>query len=118
MRDWRIVEGGPRFDEAMRIEVAPDATLLVSGVEGASTGSRRAGTFQWRISTDGRVLSRRAASDLGFASIDAVILGEKLESFYGRKIHFHKFLAQAMQSGAEDLEVGKLAEFLETELNT
>ncbi|MBW3596200.1 MAG: acyl carrier protein [Planctomycetes bacterium] len=54
--------------------------------------------------------------DLGFASIDAVILGEKLEVYYGQKIPFNKFLAQLMQSGAEDLEVGQLAAFLEAEL--
>jgi acyl carrier protein len=58
----------------------------------------------------------RFFADLGFASIDAIILGEKLEVYYGQKIPFHKFLAQAMQSGAEDLEVGQLAEFLAQEL--
>lgn len=60
----------------------------------------------------------RFFSDLGFASIEAVILGEKLEEYYGRKIAFHKFLAQAMQRGAEDLEVGELAAFLETDLQS
>jgi acyl carrier protein len=60
----------------------------------------------------------RFFADLGFASIDAIILGEKLESYYGQRIPFHKFLAQVMQSGAEDLEVGRLAEFLEHELRT
>ncbi len=59
----------------------------------------------------------RFFGDLGFASIDAVILGEKLEAYYGQKISFHKFLAQVMQSGAEDLEVGQLAEFLTQELS-
>jgi acyl carrier protein len=58
----------------------------------------------------------RFFGDLGFASIDAVILGEKLQQFYGRPIAFNKFLTQLMQSGAEDLEVGVLAEFLESEL--
>ncbi len=59
----------------------------------------------------------RFFGDLGFASIDAVILGEKLEAYYGRKIAFNKFLVQVMQSGAEDLEVGQLAEFLNQEFN-
>ena len=58
----------------------------------------------------------RFFGDLGFASIDAVILGEKLEAHYGQKIAFNRFIAEAMQSGAEDLEVGRLAAFLETEL--
>jgi acyl carrier protein len=55
--------------------------------------------------------------DLGFASIEAVILGERLEEHYGQKIPFNKFLAELMQSGAEDIAVGKLAEFLERELS-
>jgi acyl carrier protein len=58
----------------------------------------------------------RFFGDLGFASIDAVILGEKLETYYGQKIAFNRFIAETMQSGAEDLEVGRLAAFLETEL--
>ncbi len=58
----------------------------------------------------------RFFGDLGFASIDAVILGEKLEAYYGRRIPFNKFLVQVMESGAEDLEVGQLAAFLQREL--
>ncbi len=60
----------------------------------------------------------RFFGDLGFASIDAVILGEQLETYYGRKIAFNRFLVELMESGAEDLEVGQLAEFLERELAT
>ena len=50
--------------------------------------------------------------ELGFASIDAIVLGEELEKFYGRKFPFHSFLAAAQASGAEDISVGELAEFL------
>jgi acyl carrier protein len=54
--------------------------------------------------------------DLGFASIEAVILGERLEEHYGQKIPFNKFLSELMQSGEEDIAVGRLAEFLKREL--
>jgi acyl carrier protein len=50
--------------------------------------------------------------DLGFASIDAVVLGEKLEEFYGRKIAFNRFLADAWRRKAQDISVGELADFL------
>ena len=66
VRDWQIVDGGPRFDEAVQIEPAPDGTMLVSGVDGLGAKARRAGTFRWRIAPDGRVLSRRTSTDLGF----------------------------------------------------
>ena len=50
--------------------------------------------------------------DLGFASIDAVVLGEKLEEHYGQKIPFNKFLAEAARQQAQDIQVGQLADFL------
>jgi acyl carrier protein len=56
-------------------------------------------------------------TDLGFASIDAVVLGEKLEGHYGRKIPFNKFLAEAARRQAQDLRVGELADFLAEHLN-
>lgn len=58
----------------------------------------------------------RFFGDLGLASIEAVILGEKLEEHYNQRIPFNKFLAQVMQSGAQDLELGQLAAFLAQEL--
>lgn len=51
-------------------------------------------------------------ADLGFASIDAIILGETLEARYGRKIGFTQFLAEAMNRNAQDVTVGELADFL------
>ena len=67
VRDWQIVEGGPRFDEAMQIDPAPDGTFTISGVDGLGAEARRAGTFRWRVAPDGRVLSRRTAAGLAFA---------------------------------------------------
>ena len=51
-------------------------------------------------------------ADLGFTSIDAVLLGETLEQRYQRKFPFYEFLAEMREQGALDLEVGQLAEFL------
>ena len=56
-------------------------------------------------------------ADLGFASIDAVVLGEKLEVFYSRKLPFNKFLAEAARRKAQDLRVGELADFLAEHLD-
>jgi acyl carrier protein len=55
--------------------------------------------------------------DLGLASIDAVVLGEKLEQLYGRKLPFHQLLAELGRRGASDLELGELVDFLHTHLN-
>jgi acyl carrier protein len=57
-------------------------------------------------------------SDLGMASIDAVVLGEKLERLYGRKLPFNELLADLGRRGADDLELGELVDFLHTHLNS
>ncbi len=50
--------------------------------------------------------------DLGLASIDAVVLAEDLQKFYGRPFPFNLFLSSLGQRGVTDLEVGELATFL------
>jgi acyl carrier protein len=72
--------------------------------------------FQGREYSD--VIGRRTRffGDLGFASIDAVVLGEALEKRYGRKLPFNQLLAELGQRQAEDLEVGELADFLSRHL--
>ena len=50
--------------------------------------------------------------DMGMASIDAVVLGEKLQAHYDQTLPFPKFLSQLAEQGAEDLTVGELADFL------
>lgn len=50
--------------------------------------------------------------DLGFVSIDAVVLGETLENHYGQEFPFNELLAEVGQSEAQDIEVGQLAVFL------
>ncbi len=57
------------------------------------------------------------ARDLGMASIDAVVLGETIELYYGRKLPFGQFLAELGRTGTRDIELGALAGFLEKHLN-
>lgn len=57
--------------------------------------------------------STRAFADLGMASIDLVVLAEKLEAFYGRRLPFGVFLKSLRDSGADDMELGGLVRFLQ-----
>jgi acyl carrier protein len=55
----------------------------------------------------------RVLNDIGLASIELVVLGERLEQFYGRKLPYGPFLAGLRNRGAEDLELGELVNFLQ-----
>jgi acyl carrier protein len=55
--------------------------------------------------------------DLGFASIDAVVLGETLEEHYGRKLPFHLFMADLGRRAVRDIPLGELVAFLHQHLN-
>lgn len=68
--------------------------------------------FQGREYSDVIDRKTRFFGDLGFASIDAVVLGEALEKRYGRRLPFNQLLAELGQRQAEDLEVGELVDFL------
>jgi acyl carrier protein len=54
----------------------------------------------------------RVFGDLGMASIDLIVLGERLEQFYGKRLPFGPFLADLRNRGADDLELGELVGFL------
>jgi acyl carrier protein len=60
----------------------------------------------------------RFFADLGLASIDAVVLGEALESRFGRKLPFGELMAELGQRTDRDLEIGELADFLRRHLRT
>jgi acyl carrier protein len=57
-------------------------------------------------------LDTRLFGDLGLASIDVVVLAERLEQFYGRRLAFGPFLAGLRDRGADDLRLGEVVEFL------
>jgi acyl carrier protein len=54
--------------------------------------------------------------DLGLVSIDAIVLAETLEQFYGRKLPFNQFLASVGQQGVRDIEIRELVHFLHQQL--
>ena len=56
-------------------------------------------------------------ADLGLASIDAVVLGEELQAFYGRPIPFDRMMGELGQRDDRDLRIGELAAFLARHLN-
>ena len=58
----------------------------------------------------------RLFADLGLASIDAVVLAERIEQFYGRRLPFGPFLAGLRARGADDLALGDLVAFLRQQL--
>ena len=58
----------------------------------------------------------RFFDDLEMVSIDAVLLGEKLEQRYGFKFPFSELIADLRDRQAEDLEVGELADFIHLHL--
>ncbi len=59
----------------------------------------------------------RLFADLGFASIELVVLGERLEQFYGKRLPFGQFLAGLRTRGAEDLALGDLVGFLQAHVS-
>jgi acyl carrier protein len=50
--------------------------------------------------------------DLGLASIDLVVLAEKLEGYYGRRLPFGAFLTSLRSRQATDVSLGELVAFL------
>ena len=57
--------------------------------------------------------STRVFGDLGLASIELVVLAERLDAHFGRRLPFGAFLKDLRDRGAEDLEVGELVSFLQ-----
>jgi acyl carrier protein len=70
-------------------------------------------TFPDREFPDAVDAGTRVFADLGLASIDLVVLAERLEGHSGRKLPFGPFLKGLRDRGADDLEVGELVAFLQ-----
>lgn len=70
-------------------------------------------TFADRDFPDRVDAGTRVFADLGLASIDVVVLAEKLEAHCGRKLPFGAFLKGLRDRGAEDVEIGELVAFLQ-----
>ena len=74
-------------------------------------------TFENREFSDAINEQTRFFADLGFVSIEAVVLGEKLDKFYDTQLPFPAFLKQLAQRNVQDIQVGELAEFVCESLN-
>jgi acyl carrier protein len=70
-------------------------------------------TFADRDFPDEVGAGTRVFADLGLVSIDVVVLAERLEAHYRRKLPFGAFLKGLRDRGADDLEVGELVAFLQ-----
>ena len=58
----------------------------------------------------------RFFADLGLASIDAVVLSERLQEHYGRSLPFHELMAEMGRRTERDLSIGELVAFLASNL--
>ena len=58
-------------------------------------------------------LATRVFADLGLASIELVVLAERLDAHFGRRLPFGTFLKGLREHGAEDIELGELVAFLQ-----
>ena len=57
-------------------------------------------------------------ADLGFESIDAVILASFVQEHYGRAFPFPQLLASIGQKDIKDLQISELVGFIHQHLNT
>lgn len=58
----------------------------------------------------------RFFADLGLASIDAVVLSERLQEHYGRSLPFSELMADMGKRTERDLAIGELVTFLASKL--
>jgi acyl carrier protein len=86
-----------------RDEILSDLSLMLGNFQGRE--------YWGKIGPETRFFA-----DLGLASIDAVVLGEQLQSHYGRPLPFGELMADLGRRTDRDLSVGELAEFLERHL--
>jgi acyl carrier protein len=70
-------------------------------------------TFPDRDVPEPVALSTRVFADLGLASIELVVLAERLDAHFGCRLPFGTFLKGLRDRGADDLKVGELVAFLQ-----
>jgi acyl carrier protein len=51
-------------------------------------------------------------ADLGLASIDAVVLSEEIQAFYGRTLPFQELMAEIGRRADRDLSIEELVSFI------
>jgi len=70
-------------------------------------------TFPDRDFPDPVETSTRVFADLGLASIELIVLAERLDAHFNQKLPFGKFLKGLRDRGADDIAVGELVAFLQ-----
>jgi acyl carrier protein len=55
-------------------------------------------------------------ADLGLASIDAVVLSEEIQAFYGRPLPFQELMATIGRRTDRDMSIGELVSFVSDNL--
>ncbi len=70
-------------------------------------------TFPDRDFPESVDISTLLFADLGLSSIELVVLGEKLEARWGRRLPFATFLKGLRDRGATDIALGELVVFLQ-----
>jgi acyl carrier protein len=86
-----------------RIEILDDLIVVLDRDLGVQSSSP--------ITVDTRFFA-----DLGLASIDAVVLSERLQEHYGRSLPFQELMAEMGRRTERDLSIGELVAFLATNL--
>lgn len=70
-------------------------------------------SFPDRDFPDAVTADTRVLADLGLASIDVVVLAERLGTHFGKRLPFGTFLKQLRDRGADDIALGDLVAFLQ-----
>jgi acyl carrier protein len=58
----------------------------------------------------------RFFADLGLASIDAVVLGEEIQTHFGKKLPYDRLMAEIGARSQRDLTIDELIQFLKSHL--
>ena len=56
-------------------------------------------------------------ADLGFESIDAVVLSSHVQQYYARQFPFPEFLAELGRREVKDIQISELVDFIAKHLN-
>lgn len=99
-RESKAMDGGSiTMSEHTSATIQADVARILSNFEGRE--------YPDEIGRDTRFFA-----DLGLASIDAVVLGETLQTYYGRSLPFGELMADLGQRTDRDLRIGELVDFL------
>jgi acyl carrier protein len=91
---------------------AIDQTAIMADVLNLLTELARDWEYSGEISPDTFLFA-----DLGFESIDAVVLASHIQDHYQRQLPFPELLAELGRREVKDITIGELVEFIHHHLN-